>query len=249
MKIIVYTALFADENLPIEEVGEFFPFKHPKDGVEYIAFTNRRDLKSEYWDVRYVMQRYSSSRLEARYHKLMPRMVLPEHDASIWLDSCCYFTYDPKSIIQKYLTDQSADIAIHRHADITNLVQEAIAQAWVYRNDNPSIVMDQVIEYDEIGFPIMGYDHFETAIVLRMNNENTKRFNELWWSELHTHSLRDQVSAPYVVWKCRSEGISVYSIPETYVAHKYSQPLPKSKVFFTVPKPKLDENLEKRVKT
>ncbi len=248
MKIIVYTALFADENLPLNEVGEFFPFKHPKDGVEYIAFTNRRDLRSDFWDVQYKDLQHSSPRLDARYHKLMSHEVLPKHDVSIWLDSCCYFVYDPKSIIEKYLVAGSFDVAIHRHSDIENLMQEAVAQSWIYKNDTSRIVMNQLIDYEEIGFPILKYDHFETAIVMRMANTCVDMFNELWWDEVLDGSLRDQLSVPFVVWKCRKRGVKINTIQEAYVAHKYKQPIPKSNVFFTVPKPALSENLSRRTK-
>ena len=51
MKLVVYTALIADPELPLEEVGHFYPFTHDKGDVEYIAFTNRKDLTSDFWKV------------------------------------------------------------------------------------------------------------------------------------------------------------------------------------------------------
>ena len=54
MNLVIYTALFADPDLPLEEVGRFYPFAHVKNDVKYIAFTNREDLKSDFWDVQVV---------------------------------------------------------------------------------------------------------------------------------------------------------------------------------------------------
>jgi len=54
MKLTIYTALFADELLPLEEVGKFYPFKHDKGDVRYIAYTNREDRTSDYWEVRKI---------------------------------------------------------------------------------------------------------------------------------------------------------------------------------------------------
>ena len=95
MKLVVYTALFADPDLPLEEVGRFFPFKHDKGDVKYIAFTNRKDLKSDYWEVRHLdkWDNYSY-RMMSRFLKWNPtKASLPEHTHSLWLDSQCYFKF------------------------------------------------------------------------------------------------------------------------------------------------------------
>ena len=64
MKLVVYTALFADESLPLEEVGRFFPFTHERGDVKYIAFTNREDLKSDFWDVKVLKKDKDKSFLQ-----------------------------------------------------------------------------------------------------------------------------------------------------------------------------------------
>ena len=247
MKLIIYTALFADENIPLEEVGNFYPFGHEKGNVEYIAFTNRKDLTSDFWDVRYVDLQQSSPRVDARYYKLNSHLVLPDHDVSLWMDSQVYFVFEPESIVESHLS--ISDVAIHHHSDISSLAHESIAQAWVYKNDDPQIVMNQVIRYGNEGFPMLKYDHYSSGILFRKNNKGVKRFNELWWAEVSTYSLRDQLSLPYVVWKCRKEGIPIKTIVEDFTAHKNALPIPKSKIFFTTPKPALREDITKRTKT
>jgi len=247
MKLVIYTALFADESLPIDQVGCFYPFQHDKGDVEYIAFTNRRDLTSDFWDVRYVDLTQSSPRVDARYYKINSHKVLPEHDASIWMDSQCYFVYDPGSIIDKYLTQTNSEVAIHHHGDINSLAQESVAQAWLYKNDDAHIVMNQMLRYTDTNFPMMRYDHYETGILLRLNTNRVQRFNDMWWNEIQSGSLRDQLSIPYVVWMMRQEKyMNIHTIPESFTAHPSGLRIPKSKIFFTTPKPKLEENIEKR---
>jgi hypothetical protein len=245
--MIVYTALIADEDLPLEQVGKFFPFTHDKNGVEYVAFTNRKDLTSDFWDVRHIELRHSSPRMDARYYKLNPHILFPDHDVSIWMDSQCYFTYDPKDIVNHFLTKQGADIAIHHHSDMDGLHHEAFGQAFMYKNDNAKIVMRQFMDYLEEDFPVEKYDHFETGILLRKNTKVTEMFNTWWWEEIKTKSLRDQLSCPYVVWKIRKDHPNaVYTIPESFTAHKHHLPTPKSQIFFTTPKPPLREDISKR---
>ena len=246
--MIVYTALIADENLPLEQVGKLFPFEHDKEGVDYVAFTNRKDLTSNFWDVRHIELKHSSPRMDARFYKLNSHILFPNHNASIWMDSQCYFSFDPKAIIDQYLIKRGADIAIHHHSDINSLDREMYAQAFLYKNDDPKIILNQFMGYMESEFPITKYDHFETGILLRKNTQIVKDFNELWWGEVKDKSLRDQLSCPYVVWEIRkNHPDAVFTIPESFTAHKHNLPIPKSQVFFTTPKPSLVENLDKRI--
>ena len=103
MKLTIYTALFADETLPIEEVGNFYPFKHDKDDVRYIAYTNREDLTSNYWEVRKIdVKEGLSPRMMSREIKWNPTIYLEDFTHSLWLDSQCYFSYEPKAIVNHY---------------------------------------------------------------------------------------------------------------------------------------------------
>lgn len=248
-KIIVYTALIADEELPLSEVGEFFPFIHDKEDVEYIAFTNRKDLTSDFWDVQYLdMPEYISPRLFARYIKWRPGEYLPEHDFNIWMDSQCYFTIPPKDIIDNYLGDKY-DIAIHHHTDLTSVYIEGAVCAYLYNHDSPERINRELELFKHVGMPF-NYDHYETGILIRRHPE-TRYLNEQVMQWVRDYSLRDQIAVPFVVWSERnSEDTTMHTriltIPESFTAHKGSLGLPKSKVFFTRPKPPLKENLLER---
>ena len=249
MKLTVYTALFADPALPLEEVGRFFPFKHDKGDVEYVAFTNREDLKSDYWDVRVVdIPSAMSWRMMSRYHKWKPELLkLPEYTHSLWMDSQCYFKFEPKAIIDHYLKDNK-HTAIHHHTDLRSIYVEGMVTSYVYNNDKPSIVNRQLERYYEEGMPYQ-YDHFETGILMRKNCRESIEFSSEVYKELETDSIRDQISTPYVVWKRREAGDGgILTITESFTAHKGQLPFEKSKIFFTEPKPseKLKEDLNKR---
>ena len=79
MKLTVYTALFADDDIPLEDVGQFYPFKHTKGEVQYVAFTNRIDLESEFWDVFYTpIEEGLSARMMSRKVKWNPTKFLKD---------------------------------------------------------------------------------------------------------------------------------------------------------------------------
>ena len=249
MKLVVYTALFADPDLPLEEVGRFFPFKHDKGDVKYVAFTNRKDLKSDFWQV-VVMDKPDamSWRMMSRYLKWNPSKIkLPEHTHSLWMDSQCYFKYEPKAIIDHYLKD-GMHTAIHHHTDLRSVYVEGMVTSYAYMNDKPSIVNKQLERYHEEGMPYQ-YDHFETGILIRKNCKESIEVSEQVYKELETDSIRDQISTPYVVWKRRENGDKgILTITESFTAHQGQLPFNKSQIFFTEPKPseKLKEDLTKR---
>ena len=249
MKLVVYTALFADKSLPLEEVGKFFPFTHDKGDVDYIAFTNREDLTSDFWNVKLIdIDKDKSSRMMARYLKWNPSKIdLSEHTHSIWMDSQCYFKFEPKAIVKAFLKDKY-HTAIHHHTDLQSVYVEGMVTSYVYLNDKPSIVNRQLERYFEEGHPYH-YDHFETTILIRKNCKEANELGETVYDELYNGSIRDQICAPYVIKKRRDKGDDgILTIQQSFTAHKGQLPLPKSEIFFTTPKTskKLKEDLTKR---
>ena len=251
MKLIVYTALFADENLPIEDVGKFYPFEHDKGDVKYIAYTNRDDLTSDYWEVRKVnVKEDLSPRMMSREIKWNPTMYLKDFTHSLWLDSQCYFTYEPKAIVNHYLQN-NYHTAIHHHTDLQSIYVEGMVSSYVYSNDIPSIINRQLERYFEEGHPY-NYDHYETGVLIRENCDASNQLSKAIYNELANHSIRDQICTPYCVRKARESGDNkILTIKESFTAHKGGLPLSKSQIFFTTPKPseKLKENLNERNST
>ena len=49
-KLVVYTGLFTDD--PDTLYGDIIDYKHEKDGVDYVAFTNSDHLKSDFSHLR-----------------------------------------------------------------------------------------------------------------------------------------------------------------------------------------------------
>ena len=248
MKLVVYTALFADPDLPLNEVGEFYSFSHDKGSVEYIAFTNRTDLVSDFWNVVYVdIDKNLSHRMMSRKIKWNPTQYIKDFTHSLWLDSQCFFKFDPQAIVQHYLQDRY-HTAIHHHTDLQSVYVEGMVTSYVYYNDKPSIVNRQLEKYFEEKHPYQ-YDHFETGVLIRKNCNESIEMGEAIYKELSNHSIRDQICTPYIVKKRRDAGDQgILTIKESFTGHKGNLPLPKSQIFFTIPKPseKLKENLNNR---
>jgi len=166
---------------------EIYPCKMRTDGME--------------WEVHKTRWSHSACpRRTARYHKCLPHLVLPPHEASVWVDgSLAFKDIDPLTeIANKYL---SADVhvATMRHPDRKCVYQEEKACV-KWRKDHAQIMREQLKKYQDDGYP--AYNGLvETACVARQNSSVAKEFNVAWWAEIEKHSFRDQLSFNYVCWK------------------------------------------------
>jgi SAM-dependent methyltransferase len=72
----------------------------------------------------------------------------------------------------------------------------------------------QAAEYSAAGFPRRA-GLWNTMVVARRRTEAMVEFGRDWWAQLQKHTLRDQVSFPYVLWQsglsCSPLGADVYA--------------------------------------
>ena len=230
MKLAVYTALFTDD--PDYLYGDIIPYQHPKDGVDYICYTNSKHLTSDFWDVR-QKDVWRDGRWTARLCKTKPHELLPDYDAWLWMDNQIYFTYDPVSIMERYL--DKYDVAVHKHSDRTCIYQEveAALQRPGIKRDTQDKVKGQGEEYKERGYPALN-GLFENGILMRRNNKDVIDFNNLWFKETSDWNTEDQVSFAYSLWKMPN--IRLNAINKTFIAHQQKNPLEQTDEFATLPR-------------
>ena len=232
-KLAVYTVLFTDE--PNYLYGDLIPYKHDKDGVDYIAFTNSDYLESDFWDVRKV-DIWRNGRWTARKYKTSPQEFLPEYDAWLWMDHQIYFNYDVRSLFEHYLINH--DLAVHKHCDRNCLYQETYEGGLkrVPLRDSPESLINQVKRYEEEGYP-HNAGMYENGILFRRNNDKIIKMNELWFKEVADWNTEDMQPMVYSLWKYPR--IKVNAINKTFVAHNYkNKHLQLSDQFSTIPRHK-----------
>ena len=226
-KIVIYSTLFTDN---IKEVFGTLP-EYNVAGVEFICFTNTPYLKSKTWNIKLV-DIEDNSRLTARKYKMLPHLYLPNYDGWIWMDNSCLFKYNPIDLYEHYMNGY--DICLHEHCDRINIIQEA--DLLITRGlDDVEVISKQVKEYYENGYEDQGL--FETGILMRKNNPQVIQFNESWWTEICTKSVRDQLSFSYIKWIHKE--VKIHGLKETFVAHNHQLGKTQSEHFYTVPRQKV----------
>lgn len=150
------------------------------------------------WQVRTMTRKDGwSFRKMARWCKIMAHEHLPNADVTIWVDGNVRLMMPPTQAIRRWLGD--ADLAIFNHYDRRCLYQEALFCRKKGKGRAKRLAA-QMQAYRRAGMP-QNWGLAETKCVIRRNTPAMRQFNKLWWSEIDHHSVRDQVSLPFVCWK------------------------------------------------
>lgn len=188
-RVIVYTCNFGDYESVKEPV-----FQDPT--VEYILFTNNKNLKSEKWKIQVLDDAditVLSQRRQSRLPKILAHKYLPEHDFSLYIDSSLQL----KTADIRYLIDQGLkekEIALYPHYK-RNCVYDEINYVRASNHNDRSesdIICDASIKsYQELNYP-KNNGLYENAFIIRKNSETIRKLNEIWWSYYISDSERDQ---------------------------------------------------------
>lgn len=187
-QVVVYTAIFGSYDLLIPNKTEH----------EYhVCFTDT-PMQSKGWNVCSTERAYRDPRREARMYKALPHRWFPSADVTVWHDGHIGLKVLPGAVAQ-FLGQH--DIAVFEHPWHDSLQEEANAITLTGRAD-PFATHRQVNAYLH-----EGYDGkmFATGVLVRRNNDTMTAFNEAWWAEMSRHTLRDQLSFNYLLWKMGME--------------------------------------------
>jgi len=196
MKIAVYTAITGKFNNKLRP-----PLKPVGPDVDLICFSDCLWQAPDPWRLLPpAWEHATNSRRTARYHKMMPHLVLPGYDYWIWMDGNQQLADDPKALVQTYLSDD-VNFASYRHPQ-RRCVYEELEACVKLKKDDPSIMRGQVARYKDEGYPTLN-GMIETTVVIRRHCAEVVKLNAAWWDEIRQGSLRDQLSLSYVLWKQR----------------------------------------------
>jgi len=174
-------------------------------GFEFVAFHDA-PAASGAWHVLPVDKECDEARREAKKYKILPHKYFPQRKYSLWIDGSIMLNVSPGRLIEKYMGD--FDVVVHKHPDRECIYQEADI-CLRYGLDQAETINRQVDGYRRAGYP-EGNGLYELPVILRRHSERVEDFNELWWREIQSGSLRDQISFPVIAER---SGIRVGCFP------------------------------------
>ncbi len=193
MSTVLYTALYGGYH------GKFLPL--PDIGIEAYAFTDNPAAAASGWKTVVVPfpDKGVHPRMQAKWFKLFPHELFPDHDVSIWIDAG-WNTVNTRVAeeIPGYLGEHNLCFFPHRrNQTLLDELYETMAIPKYIGLACPS----QVAAYYTEGYADENAI-LECTVQLRRHHEkDTIRFNEAWWKECRQWSYADQLSCPYVLWK------------------------------------------------
>ena len=196
-KFAIYTAL----------IGGYDSIQQPKvidDQFDYYLFTDDiQEKEIGIWKVRRVEYTNTDKTRIARYVKTHPHRLLPEYDATLWMDANVQIISSKIYDRFIYLSSSNIDVASIYHPFRDCIYDEAFEVSYSKRYGR--------LEHDVIAINWCHYlfqecypSHnglFETNILFRKNTESVNVANDLWWECINDFSKRDQLSCNYVLWK------------------------------------------------
>lgn len=148
--------------------------------------------------------------MEAKRYKILPHLFV-DADVSIWVDGNISLRVPPQTIIDDMLGD--ADMALFRHP-----YRRTVWDEFATLKDDPRFAIPylqrqlkgQRDAYLVAGLPTDAVP-YECNFLVRRNNARVNRLMESWWSQICRWQWRDQVSLPFVLWKCGDVSVSAVS--------------------------------------
>ena len=190
--IIVYTCITNGKDT----LKEY----EPEEGVRYICF-NDGSIKftTDQWENCNTIFEHNDPRMVARYHKLNPSKVLPEHTWSMWIDGSMLPKVRVVDLITWMKATDNGAYGVRRHPGWNCIYDEAKAIA--HHGFEDQDILDKVVaRYKKEGFPEQFGMH-ETGVLIRLNVPRVIAFDKLWWNEVAENSKRDQMSFDYLLWR------------------------------------------------
>lgn len=189
MKLVIYTCLFGDKESIGNPLARLMQYETDLE-LDFICFTDNRQLTSDIWQFIYLEDHLSGERL-SRKPKTMPHLYLQQYEYSLYIDNIVEFKRLPSS--SDLVTDREYLFKLFKHTR-TNLQQEADAIVSL-GYDEPNMIVEQLAHYQK-QFPLESITPLSTCTVIFRSHKHPKiiKFGQTWWEQFLTYSKRDQMS-------------------------------------------------------
>lgn len=168
------------------------------DRFDYVLFTDNSNInKLGVWQIHKIEYNNNDNTRIARYIKTHPEVLLPEYEASLWLDAnlqiiSCYIY---NRFIELYENGIQLASVCHPYRDC--IFDEAYN---VYGLDKEETIFEWCHYLRNVNYP-QNNGLYETGVLYRRNDSQTKVIDDLWWKAICKYSRRDQLSLNFILWE------------------------------------------------
>lgn len=193
--------------------GNYDTFNEPSDKIkninlfDWFFFTDNNKITSKVYKIineTYHFNetsKYNKNVMHAKYYKIQHHKIeeLKGYNYVIWLDSSMVITNVNFVDDILKLLEQLPNMVSFSHSRRKNTKEEftVLKKMKKFNGLNFDHQQNTYIKEgfkDDIGL-------FENGFFIRKIDEKMNKLFDDWWNEIKTHTYRDQVSFPYVLWK------------------------------------------------
>lgn len=170
------------------------------DNIDYVCFTDSKDLKSNTWKIVVVNNEegLSPSLLNRKIKLLYPFTYFVDYDYSLYVDGSVMMKGDVYAFLSKYIEREPLLMNFkHPNNDCIFVEMERCIRQG---RGNAEKLRQQSEIYKADGMP----EHFgmsDNKIILRKRCNEARILMEEWYQHVCDYSGRDQVCLSYVLWK------------------------------------------------
>ncbi len=214
---VIYTTLFGHSDTPKQPA-------RAQPGWDLVCLTDRRDLAFGAWTPVFIDRLHRDPRRTARLFKILPWVVFPEVEQSLFLDASIRITGSVDEFIGRYCARADLSCLAHPTRDCTYVeAQECIKRG----KEEARTVETQMASYRRQGFPADAGLIASGVILRRHASEDMRALMTRWADEVNRHSARDQLSFNYSAW---ATGTRYNSIPLNIFDNPYFDVVPHARV-------------------
>ena len=184
-------------------VGGYDEILQPKvvdERFDYDMFADEKKIDCiGVWQVRTFDYRNEDKTRESRYPKMHPEELLPEYEASLYIDA--NLNIADREIYDTVVSycEQGVDWAGYK-TPLDDCIYGHAYWVMSMQLDREKTVFELCKMLRKEGYPRNNGLH-ENAIIYRRNNDICRQVDEMWWDLYVRYSRRDQLSLDYVLWK------------------------------------------------
>jgi len=138
---------------------------------------------------------FKSPRMEAKIYKVLFHKFI-DAEKSIWIDGNVFLQQEEEWYYDQ-LGDYNIGVVEHPKYGIPGCIYKEAEACKRYGQGNPDKINEQISKYRKEGYPERN-GLGQCCMIVRKNTKEVRQLCEAWWAEICRHSVRDQISFPYI---------------------------------------------------
>lgn len=190
-RIAIYTALYGNYD-PLQDSVE------QDVDVDWICFTDDSEVTSKTWNVVVSPPRLDTPRMSAKFHKMRPSAVLPDHRWAVWIDA--NVVVDAPEFAREAVTfaeRSGTGVTTFAHPQRDCILDESHACSRLSMCEGVPVIA-QAEAYLAEGYPRHGGLFGCRCIVWDTHHDGAGELGRQWLNECQRWTFRDQISFPVV---------------------------------------------------